>query len=98
MAAELGLGVIPWSPLASGVLAGKYTRDDLDHGSGSAEAGGTRKTMAAANGALSERGLDIADVVKKAGAHIGTTPSQGALAWPKPKPRVTAPVIASRTP
>jgi aryl-alcohol dehydrogenase-like predicted oxidoreductase len=26
MASEMGLGVIPWSPLASGVLAGKYTR------------------------------------------------------------------------
>jgi len=68
MAAELGMGVIPWSPLASGVLVGKYTRDDLDHGGGSAEAIGTRKSIAAANGALSERGLDIADVVKKVAA------------------------------
>lgn len=29
MARELGLGVIPWSPLAGGVLSGKYSRDDL---------------------------------------------------------------------
>ncbi len=34
MAREMGLGVIPWSPLASGVLTGKYTRADLDHGGG----------------------------------------------------------------
>ncbi|WP_343715635.1 aldo/keto reductase, partial [Inquilinus sp.] len=30
MARELGLGVIPWSPLASGVLTGKYGRADLE--------------------------------------------------------------------
>jgi aryl-alcohol dehydrogenase-like predicted oxidoreductase len=98
MAAELGLGVIPWSPLASGVLTGKYTRDDLAHGGGSAEAIGTRKNMAAANGALSERGLDIAEVVKKVAADIGTTPSQVALAWTMHNPAVTAPIIGARTP
>ena len=31
MAREMGLGVLPWSPLAKGVLTGKYTRADLDH-------------------------------------------------------------------
>jgi len=98
MAAELGMGVIPWSPLASGVLVGKYTRDDLDHGGGSAEAIGTRKSIAAANGALSERGLDIADVVKKVAADIGTTPSQVALSWTMHNPAVTAPIIGARTP
>ncbi len=30
MAIELGLGVLPWSPLASGLLSGKYTRADLE--------------------------------------------------------------------
>ncbi|WP_372810668.1 aldo/keto reductase [Litorivivens sp.] len=29
MAREMGLGVLPWSPLAGGVLSGKYSRDDL---------------------------------------------------------------------
>jgi aryl-alcohol dehydrogenase-like predicted oxidoreductase len=98
MAAELGMGVIPWSPLAGGMLAGKYTRVDLDHGGGSAEAIGTRKSMAAANGALSERGLAIADVVKKVAADVGTTPSQVALAWTMHNPAVTAPIIGARTP
>jgi aryl-alcohol dehydrogenase-like predicted oxidoreductase len=97
MAAELGLGVIPWSPLASGVLSGKYTRSDLDRGGGSAEATG-RKSMAAANGALSERGLAIADVVKKVAADIGARPSQVALAWTMHNPAVTAPIIGARTP
>ena len=97
MAAELGLGVIPWSPLAGGVLAGKYNRADLDRGGGSAEAM-SRKSMAAANGALSERGLAIADVVKKVAADIGATPSQVALAWTMRNPAVTAPIIGARTP
>jgi aryl-alcohol dehydrogenase-like predicted oxidoreductase len=98
MAAELGMGVIPWSPLASGVLAGKYTRADLDHGGGSAGVIGTRKSLAAANGALSERGLAIADVVKKVAADIGATPSRVALAWTMHNPAVTAPIIGARTP
>jgi aryl-alcohol dehydrogenase-like predicted oxidoreductase len=98
MAAELGMGVIPWSPLASGVLAGKYTRADLDHGGGSAGVIGTRKSLAAANGALSERGLAIADVVKNVAAGIGATPSQVALAWTMHNPAVTAPIIGARTP
>jgi aryl-alcohol dehydrogenase-like predicted oxidoreductase len=103
MAAELGMGVLPWSALASGVLAGKYTQADLSNGSGSAAGGGsaalgTRKNMALGNGALSERGLAIAGVVKKVAADIGATPSQVALAWTMHNPAVTAPVVGARTP
>src|SRR5258708_24167499 len=47
MAAELGMGVIPWSPLARGVLTGKYTRADLHHGGGSAQPAPPRPSMAA---------------------------------------------------
>ncbi|NEE04345.1 aldo/keto reductase [Phytoactinopolyspora halotolerans] len=97
MAREMGLGVIPWSPLASGVLTGKYTRTDLDTGSGSAGAEGTRKNVAAANGALTERGLSIADVVKDVAGEMGHTPSQVALAWTMLHPAVTAPIIGART-
>ncbi|MGH3376551.1 MAG: aldo/keto reductase [Actinoallomurus sp.] len=97
MAAEMGLGVIPWSPLASGVLTGKYTRADLDHGGGSAGAEGTRKNVAAANGALTERALAIAEVVKEVATGIGATPSQVALAWTMRDPGVTSPIIGART-
>jgi aryl-alcohol dehydrogenase-like predicted oxidoreductase len=89
--------VIPWSPLASGVLTGKYTRADLDRGGGSADTAGTRKNIAAASGALTERGLAIADVVKTVAAEIGTTPAQVALAWTLLNPAVTAPIIGART-
>src|SRR3546814_8789368 len=79
MARGMGLGVIPWSPLASGVLTGKYQQSDLDeHGSAGAE--GTRKNVALGNGALSERGLKIAEVVKAVAGEMGKAPSQVALA------------------
>src|ERR687892_381958 len=97
MAREMGLGVIPWSPLASGVLTGKYSRSDLDHGDGVATAEGTRKNVAAAAGSLSERGLDIADVVREVAAEAGHTPAQVALAWTLLDPAVTSTIVGVRT-
>ncbi|MEV4111795.1 aldo/keto reductase [Nonomuraea sp. NPDC049695] len=96
MAREMGLGVIPWSPLASGVLTGKYSRADLDQ-EVSADPSGTRKNVAAANGSLTERALDIADVVKQVASDLGVTPSQVALAWTTLNPGVTAPIVGART-
>jgi aryl-alcohol dehydrogenase-like predicted oxidoreductase len=97
MAREMGLGVIPWSPLASGVLTGKYSRADLDAGSGVASAAGSRKNVAAAQDALNARGLDIADVVKAVAQELGKSPAQIALAWTLLNPAVTAPIIGART-
>jgi len=98
MAAELGLGVIPWYALAGGVLTGKYTRADLDQEASAAEAYKTRQNLTAASGALSERGLAIAAIVKEVAADIGATPSQVALAWTLHNPAVTAPIVGARTP
>jgi aryl-alcohol dehydrogenase-like predicted oxidoreductase len=95
MAAELGLGVLPWGPLGNGVLTGKYTRADLE---GAGARSGTRKNVAAAAGSLTERGLAIADVVKGVAGEIGATPAQVALAWTLRNPAVTAPIIGARTP
>ncbi|KRB03454.1 aldo/keto reductase [Lysobacter sp. Root690] len=97
MARELGLGVIPWSPLGMGVLTGKYSRADLDLGAGVPDAIGTRKNVAAGNGSLSERGLAIADVVKDVAAQIGKTPAQVALAWTLLNPAVTSPIMGVKT-
>ncbi|WP_306359698.1 aldo/keto reductase [Nocardia sp. CC227C] len=96
MARELGLGVIPWSPLGSGVLSGKYSRADLGDSVASPE--GTRKNLAIASGALTERGLAIAEVVKEVAAQLDRTPAQVALAWTLRNPAVTAPIIGARTP
>jgi len=98
MAKEMGLGVIPWSPLGSGVLSGKYSKADLDVGSGVASAAGTRKNVAAAQGSLNPRGLAIAEVVKTVAKELGKSPAQVALAWTLLDPTVTAPIVGARTP
>jgi aryl-alcohol dehydrogenase-like predicted oxidoreductase len=97
MAREMGLGVISWSPLGSGVLTGKYSRADLDTGGGSAAPEGTRRDVAIGNGALTERGLRVAEVAKEVAAQLGTTRSRVALAWTLLNPAVTAPIIGART-
>jgi aryl-alcohol dehydrogenase-like predicted oxidoreductase len=97
MAAEMGLGVLPWSPLASGVLTGKYTAADLDSGPGVASAAGTRKNVAVANGALTERALLIADEVKQIAGELGRTQAQVALAWTLVNPAVTSTILGVRT-
>lgn len=76
MADEMGLGVLPWAPLAKGVLTGKYTRTDL----GRTDSTQTRKNLAVAAGVLSERGLAIADAVRDLANEIGGTPAQVAMA------------------
>jgi aryl-alcohol dehydrogenase-like predicted oxidoreductase len=96
MARALGLGVLPWSPLAGGVLAGKYTRADLDERA-AATASATRKQVARAHGMLTPRALDIADVVKQVAGQLGRTPSQVALAWTLQHPAITSPIIGART-
>jgi aryl-alcohol dehydrogenase-like predicted oxidoreductase len=95
MACELGLGVLPWSPLGSGVLTGKYSRADLTGGSRTDI--GSRKGVALVIGSLSERSLVIADTVGEVAKEIGKTPAQAALAWTLLNPAVTAPVIGVRT-
>jgi aryl-alcohol dehydrogenase-like predicted oxidoreductase len=96
MAASLGLGVLPWSPLGGGVLTGKYSRADLTQES---EAGvsATRKGVVASSGHMNERSLAIADVVRAVAEEIGRPASQVALAWTLTNPAVTAPIMGART-
>ena len=96
MAKELGLAIVPWSPLASGVLTGKYTAKDLD-AAGTAAPTGSRKDVAAAQSSLTARGLAIADVVKKIASEVDASPAQVALAWVLHQPGVTSPIIGART-
>jgi aryl-alcohol dehydrogenase-like predicted oxidoreductase len=96
MAAALGMGVLPWSPLGGGVLTGKYTRADV---ADSREAGvaPTRKGVVASSGQINDRALDIADLVRSVAQEIGATASQVALAWTLSNPAVTAPMMGART-
>ena len=97
MAREMGMGVSPWAPLGQGVLTGKYTRDDLI-GAGSMEDISSRKAINAVTGRLTEKNLDIADVVVAVAKEIGCTPAQVALAWTLQNPAVCSPVVGVRTP
>lgn len=97
MARALGLGVLPWSPLASGVLTGKYTKADLDLDPRSAAPSGTRKGVAAGNGALTEKNLEIAEVVKQVARELDASPAAVALRWTLDQPGVTSPIIGART-
>jgi aryl-alcohol dehydrogenase-like predicted oxidoreductase len=96
MAEEMGLGVIPWSPLAGGVLTGKYKRSDLD-AEASANPTGTRHNVVLAHNMLTERNLDIADEVGKVAEELGKSRAQVALAWTLLNPAVTSPIIGART-
>jgi aryl-alcohol dehydrogenase-like predicted oxidoreductase len=95
MAAEMGMGVCPWSPLGGGVLAGKYSKADLVPPDMSKL--GSRKAINAVTGRLSERSLAAAAVVGEIAKNIGKTSAQVALAWTLVNPTVAAPVIGVRT-
>ncbi|WP_216207749.1 aldo/keto reductase [Amycolatopsis aidingensis] len=96
MARAMGLGVTPYSPLAGGLLTGKYSRADLTAAhTGSGES--TRKSFNADVGMISERNLAIADAGKEVAAELGCTPAQVGLAWTLQNPGVTAPIIGART-
>jgi aryl-alcohol dehydrogenase-like predicted oxidoreductase len=99
MAREMGMGVLPWSPLAGGVLTGKYAAQDLKatQASGGPIAADSRQSINMATGRLSERNLEIAAAVTAVAKEINRTPSQVALAWTLRDPAVVSPIIGART-
>ncbi|MEH0927042.1 aldo/keto reductase [Micromonospora sp. CPCC 205558] len=96
MARELGLGTVLWSPLAGGVLTGKYSRQDLTAPDATAVES-ARKSFNLALGGVTERNLAIVDVVKEIAGELNRTPAQVGLAWTLQNPAVTSPVIGART-
>ncbi|MGZ4708377.1 MAG: aldo/keto reductase [Acidimicrobiales bacterium] len=86
---EMGVGVIPWSPLARGVLAGNRTRE------------GDKLTTRAETDGFAEflythpTDYDIVDRVVELAAERDVTAPQVALAWLLSKPGVTAPIVGS---
>lgn len=89
MASSLGMGVTPWGPLRSGVLSGKYSRDNMK-----AASAGRADSIARAD---NERVHAILDVLHQLSAELGLTCAQIALAWVRSRPGVTAPIIGART-
>lgn len=89
MARELGLGITPWSPLKSGVLTGKYTREN---------AGQVRASRGAwVESVLGERAYAVVDVLVRVAGEVGATPAEVALAWVQGRPGVASTIIGART-
>ena len=78
-ALELGMGVMPWSPLGHGLLSGKY------QGSGKKVSGEGRLSVAGDHPAvaplLTERNWAIAGELAKVANELGRSPAQVALNW-----------------
>jgi aryl-alcohol dehydrogenase-like predicted oxidoreductase len=89
MALELGMGVTPWSPLKSGVLSGKYTRDK--HGQHEAGRG------AWALSALNDKTYDLLDEMARIAKEQDTTVARVALAWVQDRPGVSSTIIGVRS-
>ncbi|WP_437878211.1 aldo/keto reductase [Sorangium sp. So ce513] len=89
MARELGLGVTPWSPLKSGVLTGKYTRENA--GKHQPDRGPFVLS------ALNDEAYGIVDKLVEIARDLDTTPARVALAWVVARPGVTSTIIGART-
>ena len=94
MAQTFGIGLIPWSPLAGGLLTGKYTR-------GQAAPEGSRYANAADEARLARRYtesvFDVVESLVPLAEAKDCTLSQLALAWCVDQPGVTSPIIGPRT-
>jgi aryl-alcohol dehydrogenase-like predicted oxidoreductase len=86
---DQGVGVLPWSPLARGFLAGTRTRE------------GERVTTRAETDAFADRlygrpeDFDVAERVTEVAGERDVPPAQVALAWLLHKPGVTAPIVGA---
>jgi aryl-alcohol dehydrogenase-like predicted oxidoreductase len=89
---KFGLGILPWSPLASGLLSGKYRR-------GQAAPAGSRLAQWKDRYSEfdSERNWKIVDTLVAVAAELGKAPSQVALAWLVSRPVVSSVIFGART-
>ncbi len=92
-----GLAVLPWSPLASGWLTGKYRRDQPP-------AAGTRVAENADEGMRiwnqrghRERTWQVTDAVRAVATARGVSMAQVAIAWLAARPGVTSVILGART-
>jgi aryl-alcohol dehydrogenase-like predicted oxidoreductase len=86
---DQGVGVIPWSPLARGVLTGNRTRDGQRHTT-RANSDGFGDTLY-----NQPSDFDVVDVTGEVAAERAVPPAQIALAWLLHRPGVTAPIIGA---
>jgi len=85
---DQGLGVLPYSPLARGLLTGSRRR----------EGGGTTTRAGndpAAESAYGPEDFDVVDALCAVAQELGRPPAQVALAWLRTRPGVTAPIVGA---
>ncbi len=97
MCHELGLTMMPWSPLANGLLTGKYTAADMGPPDPQMMKSGGRKVMLQAQGLINERNLAVVNAVQEIATEVDATASQVALAWLLSRPGRPLPVVGART-
>jgi len=90
MAKALNIGVTAWSPLAGGVLSGKY------HGHGSSEAGRMNSEMAKDFKPEQQRADRVVAAVKRVSDETRRSLAQVALAWLQHRPVPVIPIIGAR--
>ena len=84
------LGLMVWSPLAGGLLSGKYDRT-------TDKAGGSRRDSFDFPPVNRERAWDVVDVLREIGAARGASVAQLALAWLLHQDAVTSVIIGAKT-
>jgi len=89
---EYQLGIFPWSPLAMGILAGRYAdADKTPEASRAALRGGIYAERVTA------RGIEVGSRFVQLAKDRGISPAQMAVLWVKDQPGITAPLIGPRT-
>jgi 1-deoxyxylulose-5-phosphate synthase len=87
-----GLGLLPWSPLAMGLLAGRYSE-------GSSYPADSRASMRGGIYAdrITTRAILVGNKFVQLAQSVGMSPAQLAVLWVKDQPGITAPLIGPRT-
>lgn len=85
---RFGIGLIPWAPIAAGILSGKYSKDESPPENARFNEMGDR---------LTPRAIDIADALKPMAQEKGCSLAELCLAWVRRQPGITAPIIGPRT-
>jgi aryl-alcohol dehydrogenase-like predicted oxidoreductase len=89
---EYGLAVLPWSPVAGGVLTGRYSSDEKAPQGSRADLWGSRFS-----GRVTDKGLEVAAKVTEMAAAKKMSTSQLSLLWVKEQPGITSPIYGPRT-
>lgn len=90
-AAEAGLGVIPWSPLAGGFLSGKYNRANT------AATGRLSGANPFGDSKFVARNWEILDALNAVAAELDQPAAKVALAWVMARPGITSTLVGART-